>query len=418
MNGSVLVTGGAGYIGSHVVAALARAGTRAVVLDDLSNSSRGVLDRLAEITGEAVPFVHADVRDRQALRATFAAHPIAAVVHCAGLKAVGESGERPLAYWDVNVGGTFALAEVMGEAGVATLVFSSSATVYGQPDALPVGEESPVRPQSVYGRTKRTVEDFLRDLARGNANWRIAVLRYFNPAGAHPSARIGEAPRGRPNNLVPLLCRTVAGDYAELSIYGTDWPTPDGTGVRDYIHVEDLAEGHVAARRPALRTASFRRRGLRVRGRRAGRRAAGLARPARPRPDLCRRVALAAGRRSLRKVAKSSVRLDFRRAGPLLGHRWWKVESDPTLRARMFRFYVAQARFDAFLVADRLNQAGIRAHVFNQHASSIVGDVPPDVAQPQVWLEREADRERAGVLLARLTEEAARGGTPRCAACG
>jgi UDP-glucose 4-epimerase len=247
MDGSVLVTGGAGYIGSHVVAALARAGRRAVVLDDLSNSSRGVIERLAEVTGADVPFVEADVRDAEALRATFAARPITAVVHCAGLKAVGESAERPLAYWDVNVGGTFALSQVMGEAGVATLVFSSSATVYGQPDVLPVAEDAPVRPQSVYGRTKRTVEDFLRDLAHGNANWRIAILRYFNPAGAHPSALIGEAPRGRPNNLVPLLCRTVAGDYAELSVYGTDWPTPDGTGVRDYIHVEDLAEGHVAA---------------------------------------------------------------------------------------------------------------------------------------------------------------------------
>jgi UDP-glucose 4-epimerase len=247
MEGSVLVTGGAGYIGSHVVAALARAGTKAVVLDDLSNSSPGVLVRLAEITGAEVPFVRADVRDPAALRATFAAHPISAVVHCAGLKAVGESAERPLAYWDVNVGGSFALAQAMGEAGVAALVFSSSATVYGEPDVLPVGEDAALRPQSVYGRTKHTVEDFLRDLAHGNPNWRFAILRYFNPAGAHPSARIGEAPRGRPNNLVPLLCRTVAGEYAELPIYGTDWPTPDGTGVRDYIHVEDLAEGHVAA---------------------------------------------------------------------------------------------------------------------------------------------------------------------------
>ena len=247
MDGVVLVTGGAGFIGSHVVAALARAGTRSVVLDNLANSSRGVVDRLSEITGSAVPFVEADVRDVAALRATFAAHPIAAVVHCAGLKAVGESAERPLAYWDANVGGTFALAQVMGEAGVATLVFSSSATVYGQPDVLPVREDAPVRPESVYGRTKRTIEDFLRDLAHGNANWRIAILRYFNPAGAHPSARIGEAPLGRPNNLVPFLGRTVAGDYGELSIFGSDWPTPDGTGVRDFIHVEDLAEGHVAA---------------------------------------------------------------------------------------------------------------------------------------------------------------------------
>ena len=154
-----------------------------------------------------MPCVTADVRDVGALRAVFHDHPIAAVVHCAGLKAVGESEERPLAYYDVNVGGAIALAEVMGEAGVATLVFSSSATVYGQPDDLPVTEDAPLRPHSVYGRTKRVVEDFLRDLARANANWRIAILRYFNPAGAHSSGMLGEAPRGRPNNLVPLLCK-------------------------------------------------------------------------------------------------------------------------------------------------------------------------------------------------------------------
>ena len=163
------------------------------------------------------------------------------------MKSVGESEARPLAYYDVNVGGAIALAEVMGEAGVATLVFSSSATVYGQPDDLPVTEDAPLRPHSVYGRTKRVVEDFLRDLARANANWRIAILRYFNPAGAHSSGMLGEATRGRPNNLVPLLCKIAAGELAELAIYGGDWPTPDGTGIRDYLHVQDLAEGHVAA---------------------------------------------------------------------------------------------------------------------------------------------------------------------------
>ena len=176
-------------------------------------------------------------------------HPITAVVHCAGLKSVGESEERPLAYYDVNVGGAIALAEVMGEAGVATLVFSSSATVYGQPDDLPVTEDAPLRPHSVYGRTKRVVEDFLRDLARANANWRIAILRYFNPAGAHSSGMLGEVSRGRPNNLVPLLCKIAAGEIADLAIYGGDWPTPDGTGIRDYLHVQDLAEGHVSALR-------------------------------------------------------------------------------------------------------------------------------------------------------------------------
>lgn len=244
---TVLVTGGAGYIGSHIVAALARADATPIVLDDFANSSRGVIARLERLTGSQVPCIETDVRDVVALRAAFAEHPISAVVHCAGLKAVGESAERPLAYWDVNVGGMLSLAEVMGEAGVATLVFSSSAAVYGQPDTVPVAEEAPLRPQSVYGRTKRVVEDFLRDLASANSNWRIAILRYFNPAGAHPSALIGEAPRGRPNNLVPFLSRTAAGEFAEVEVFGRDWPTPDGTGVRDYLHVEDLAEGHVAA---------------------------------------------------------------------------------------------------------------------------------------------------------------------------
>ena len=244
---TVLVTGGAGYVGSHVVAALAQAGAVPVVLDDFSNSSRGVIGRLEKLTGTHVACIEADVRDRVALRAAFAKYPIVAVVHCAALKSVAESGERPLAYWDVNVGGALSLAEVMGEAGVGTLVFSSSATVYGQPDALPVTEDAPLRPQNVYGRTKRVVEDFLLDLSRANANWRIAILRYFNPAGAHPSALIGEAPRGRPNNLVPFLSRTAAGEFAQVEVFGTDWDTPDGTGVRDYIHVVDLAEGHAMA---------------------------------------------------------------------------------------------------------------------------------------------------------------------------
>ncbi|MFO1325225.1 MAG: UDP-glucose 4-epimerase GalE [Burkholderiales bacterium] len=249
MNDTVLVTGGAGYVGSHVVVELARAGYAPVVLDNFSNSTPAVLPRLEALAGRPVPSVTADVRDAAALRAVFHDHPIAAVVHCAGLKAVGESEERPLAYYDVNVGGAIALAEVMGEAGVATLVFSSSATVYGQPDDLPVTEDAPLRPHSVYGRTKRVVEEFLRDLAHANANWRIAILRYFNPAGAHSSGMLGEAARGRPNNLVPLLCKIAAGELADLAIYGGDWPTPDGTGIRDYLHVQDLAEGHVSALR-------------------------------------------------------------------------------------------------------------------------------------------------------------------------
>jgi UDP-glucose 4-epimerase len=249
MEGKILVTGGAGYVGSHVVVALAEAGFAPLILDSFATSSRNVVPRLVAMTGKAIDVVEADVRDADALRRTFHDHAIAAVVHCAALKGVGEAEERPLAYWDVNVGGTIAMAEVMGEAGVARLVYSSSATVYGQPDALPVGEDAPLKPQGVYARTKRAAEDFLRDLTRANANWRIAILRYFNPAGAHPTARIGEAPNAKPHNLVPLLCRIAAGDRGELAIYGSDWPTEDGTGVRDYLHVQDLAEGHVAALR-------------------------------------------------------------------------------------------------------------------------------------------------------------------------
>jgi UDP-glucose 4-epimerase len=220
-----------------------------VVLDNFANSTPAIVPRLEALAGRPVPSIAADVRDIAGLRAAFHDHPITAVVHCAGFKAVAESEERPLAYYDTNVGGALALAEVMGEAGVATFVFSSSAAVYGQPDELPVAEDAPLRPHSVYGRTKRIVEDFLRDLARANPNWRIAVMRYFNPAGAHASAMLGESSRGKPQNLVPLLCRIAAGEDSELTVYGSDWPTADGTCVRDYIHVQDLAEGHVAALR-------------------------------------------------------------------------------------------------------------------------------------------------------------------------
>ena len=247
MNDSILVTGGAGFVGSHIVVELARAGHAPVVLDNFSNSTPAIRTRLEALAGRPVPCVNADVRDVIALRAAFHDHPITAVVHCAGLKDVAESEERPLAYYDVNVGGMLALAEVMGEAGVATLVFSSSAGVYGDIDDLSITEDAPPKPASVYGRTKRVAEDFLRDLSRANANWRIAIVRKFNVAGAHSSGMMGEAPRGRATHLLPQLCRVAVGEASELTIHGDDFDTADGTGVRDYAHVQDLADGYVRA---------------------------------------------------------------------------------------------------------------------------------------------------------------------------
>jgi len=247
MADTVLVTGGAGYIGSHIVVELARVGHQPVIVDNFCNSSPSVIPRLTRITDRAIPCVTADVRDKAALSKIFADYPVAAVVHCAGLKAVGEGEAQPLSYYDNNVGGAMALVAAMAAAGVKRMVFSSSAAVYGQPDRNPVTEDAPLRPQNVYGRTKRIVEQLLEDLAAADRSWRIALLRYFNPAGAHSSAAIGEAPSGRPNNLVPLLGDVAAEKFAEIAIYGDDWPTSDGTGVRDYIHVMDLAAGHVAA---------------------------------------------------------------------------------------------------------------------------------------------------------------------------
>jgi UDP-glucose 4-epimerase len=247
MAGTVLVTGGAGYVGSHVVVELARAGHAPIILDNFATSSQGVLHRLRHLTGQPVALVTGDVRDSAALARTFAAHPIEAVVHCAGLKAVGESEAQPLAYYDNNVGGALALTRAMTAAGVRTLIFSSSATVYGQPETCPVTEDAPLKPASVYGRTKRSVELILENLAAADASWRIAVLRYFNPAGADPSAEIGEAPVSEPANLLPILAEVAAGRRARVDVFGDDYPTADGTGVRDYIHVSDLAEGHTAA---------------------------------------------------------------------------------------------------------------------------------------------------------------------------
>src|SRR6266536_3065927 len=223
MGDTVLVTGGAGYIGSHVSVALARAGYSPLILDNLANSSRAVLPRLSKVTGADVPLIVADVRDRTALARTFAEHRIDAVVHCAGLKAVGESEAQPLAYYDNNVTGSISLALAMREAGVRTLVFSSSASVYGQPERNPVAEDFPVQPANVYGRTKRTVELMLESLAASDASWRIALLRYFNPAGADASGEIGEAPTRAPNNLVPILVEVALGQRPRIEIFGDDY---------------------------------------------------------------------------------------------------------------------------------------------------------------------------------------------------
>ena len=247
MADTILVTGGAGYIGSHIVVELAGAGYNPLILDNFATSSPSVVPRLRRITDQPVPCVTADVRDRTAMQRLFAEHAISGVIHCAGLKAVGEGEAKPIAYYDNNVGGAIILLESMASAKVSTLVFSSSATVYGQPDRNPVTEDAPLRTASVYGRTKRMVEQMLEDLAASDPQWSIGVLRYFNPAGAHSSAQIGEAPSATPNNLVPLLAQAAATDAPEIAVYGTDWNTPDGTGVRDYVHVMDLAAGHVAA---------------------------------------------------------------------------------------------------------------------------------------------------------------------------
>ncbi len=244
---NVLLTGGAGYIGSHTAVECLAAGHEVVVFDNLSNSSVKSLDRVARIAGRPVVFVEGDIRDRAALRALFARHAIDAVVHFAGLKAVGESVEKPLLYYDNNIAGSVALFEVMAEVDVKSVVFSSSATVYGDPATVPITEDFPLSATNPYGRSKLFIEEMLRDIARSDGGWTIALLRYFNPVGAHESGLIGEDPRGIPNNLMPYIAQVAVGRRQHLSVFGGDYPTPDGTGVRDYIHVVDLARGHVAA---------------------------------------------------------------------------------------------------------------------------------------------------------------------------
>ncbi|SFD06486.1 UDP-glucose 4-epimerase [Thiohalospira halophila DSM 15071] len=245
---TILVTGGTGYIGSHTCVELMEAGHDVVVVDNFSNSHREVAGRVEQITGHPLPVFELDLRNRDALTALFSAHRIDAVIHFAGLKAVGESVAMPLTYFDANIGSTLVLAEVMAEFGVKNLVFSSSATVYGDPDELPIPETAPLkRPTNPYGRSKLFIEESLRDLRVADPDWRVGLLRYFNPVGAHPSGLIGEDPLGMPNNLMPIVAATAVGRRESVSVFGDDYPTADGTGVRDYIHVVDLARAHVAA---------------------------------------------------------------------------------------------------------------------------------------------------------------------------
>lgn len=246
---TILLTGAAGYIGSHTWLALAAAGFDVVGVDDFSNSDPLVLDRLQQLLGHTPAFERADVRDAAALAALFARHPIDATVHFAAAKAVGESTLRPLRYYANNLGALLAVCDAMLLHGVQRFVFSSSATVYGQPEQLPISEDAPLCATNPYGQTKLMAEQILRDLGVAEPGWQTACLRYFNPVGAHPSGRIGEDPRGLPNNLMPYVAQVAVGRRPQLQVFGHDYPTPDGTGVRDYIHVMDLAEGHVAALR-------------------------------------------------------------------------------------------------------------------------------------------------------------------------
>ncbi|MDO9263881.1 MAG: UDP-glucose 4-epimerase GalE [Desulfosalsimonadaceae bacterium] len=244
---NILLTGGAGYIGSHTCVTLQEQGHAVIVLDNLCNSRAESLARVEEITGRPVIFYPLDLRDRTGVREAFERHRIDAAVHFAGLKSVAESVEKPLMYYQNNIDATLTLCEVMKEHGVKNLVFSSSATVYGNPETVPIKEDAPTAPFNPYGRSKRFIEEILTDLHQADPAWNIALLRYFNPVGAHPGGRIGEDPSGVPNNLMPYICRVAVGKLPELKVYGDDYPTPDGTGVRDYIHVMDLAEGHARA---------------------------------------------------------------------------------------------------------------------------------------------------------------------------
>ncbi len=243
----ILVTGGAGYIGSHTCVELLAAGYAVTVVDNMCNSQAESLQRVERISGKKLALVRADIRDRAALELAIRTSGAQAVIHFAGLKAVGESVEKPLAYYDNNVNGTLCLLQAMQACGLKTLVFSSSATVYGEPKRLPLQEDHPLSATNPYGMTKLVIENMLRDLHRSDPSWRIAILRYFNPVGAHASGLIGEDPQGTPNNLLPFVAQVAIGLRPHVSVWGNDYPTPDGTGVRDYIHVVDLALGHLKA---------------------------------------------------------------------------------------------------------------------------------------------------------------------------
>lgn len=243
----VLLTGGTGYIASHTAVVLAERGHEVVLLDNFANSERDVPERVRRLTGRDFPVVETDIRDVPSVRAALRAHPVDAVIHFAALKAVGESEADPLLYYDMNIIGTIRLLQAMQAEDVGRIVFSSSATVYGQPDSSPILEDAPTRVQNIYGRTKLVMEDLISDLARTGKLKAAANLRYFNPVGAHPSAMIGETPRGVPNNLMPYVTQVATGERPHLNVFGKDYDTPDGTGVRDYIHVMDLAEAHALA---------------------------------------------------------------------------------------------------------------------------------------------------------------------------
>lgn len=243
----ILVTGGAGYIGSHTLIELIAAGFTPVVYDNLSNSSPASLARVQQIVGQSIEFIEGDILDTQLLAKTFAAHDFTAVIHFAGLKAVGESVAKPLWYYQNNVAGTLNLLDAMAKAQVKNLIFSSSATVYGDPEALPIVESSPRSATNPYGQSKLMIEHMLEDLAKADNHWQLISLRYFNPIGAHHTGTIGENPNGIPNNLMPYVSQVAVGKLPQLSVFGNDYDTVDGTGVRDYIHVVDLAKGHVAA---------------------------------------------------------------------------------------------------------------------------------------------------------------------------